>query len=391
MKKIKRETLIKAAASVIFFAVVAAALIWLNTPGPDAAETAARRREYATARVVEVLFDNAEPAGGHAEGRRLGRQDLLLTILDGGRRGEELLLTNFLSVLGNVDVGVGDRIIVQIIHNADGTYQPVIHNYDRWSVVGVFVLVFIAVMAAIGGKKGVLSLMGLGFTIICLWFILIPMVLRGVNPILASVVIVAVTATATLILLDGFTRKALSAILGCVAGVSAAGLSAALVGRLTPLDGFNMGHAEELMLQTAYPDLNLSGLLVCGIFVAALGAVMDVSMTIASAISEMRKLNPRMPAKALFASGMNIGKDAMGTMANTLVLAFFGASLSMVVLARAYDIQFIQLINTDWMAIEILQSVAGTLGIVLTVPFVSFIAAHIISREPAGKGRKVSP
>ena len=129
-----------------------------------------------------------------------------------------------------------------------------------------------------------------------------------------------------------------------------------------------MSEAENLLLYGAEKGLTISGLLVCGVLIAALGAVMDVAMSIASAVWELRENSPQLTRRALFRSGMNIGRDAMGTMANTLILAFAGSSLNLLILVQVYDIPFLQLINTDFICVEVLQSVAGSMGILLTVP-----------------------
>lgn len=186
-------------------------------------------------------------------------------------------------------------------------------------------------------------------------------------------------------MLNGFSQKTLCSVLGCVIGVVVAGGIAALVGNITPMNGFNMPEAENLLLYGADKGMKISGLLVCGVLISALGAVMDVALGIASSIWELHEQNPSLPGRDLFRSGMHIGRDAMGTMANTLILAFAGSSLNMLILVQTYDIPFIQLINTDYICIEIIQSVAGALGILLTVPIVAFISARLMAR-----GKRVS-
>ena len=140
-----------------------------------------------------------------------------------------------------------------------------------------------------------------------------------------------------------------------------------------------MPEAENLILYGADRGLKISGLLVCGVLISALGAVMDVALGIASSVWELREQNPALSAKELFGSGMHIGRDAMGTMANTLILAFAGSSLNMLLLVQTYDIPFIQLINTDYICIEVIQSIAGAMGILLTVPIVAFISAALMA------------
>lgn len=353
--------------------------LWLNRP-QDRDATASSQLVFVPARVTAVLEDDAQPDWDSGEGRRVGTQELEIRLLAGDHKGEILPLTNYLSALYNVDVGVGDRIIVRLITREDGSYYASLFNYDRGLVLGGALLVFCAVLVLLGGRKGVRALLGLVFTLLCLWFLLIPGLIRGLPALPLTIGVVAVTAAASLVLLDGLSRKCLCAVLGCVGGVTAAGLFAALVGWLTPLNGFNMSEAENLMLYGSEQGLHISGLLVCGVLVAALGAVMDVAMSIASAQWELQQQNPGMKAPALFRSGMNIGRDAMGTMANTLILAFAGSSFNLLILIQVYDIPFLQLANTDFLCIEILQSVAGSLGILLTVPLVAAISAWLMAR-----------
>lgn len=359
-------------------ALLVLAALWLNRP-EEGTPTASSQLIFVPAKVTAVLEDDAQPDWENSEGRRIGTQELEIRILSGRHKGEVLPLTNYLSALFNVDVGVGDRVIVRLITQEDGSYYASLFNYDRTLVMGGAMLVFCAVLVLLGGRKGVRALLGLVFTLVCLWFLLIPGLIRGLPAIPLTIAVAAVCAAASLILLDGPSRKSLCAILGCVGGVAAAGLFAALVGALTPMDGFNMSEAENLLLYGAEKGLSIRGLLVCGVLVAALGAVMDVAMSIASSCNELYELNPKLTAGQLFRSGMNIGRDAMGTMANTLILAFAGSSFNLLILIQIYDIPFLQLANTDFLCIEILQSVAGSMGILLTVPLVAAISAYLMA------------
>ena len=142
-----------------------------------------------------------------------------------------------------------------------------------------------------------------------------------------------------------------------------------------------MPEAEDLVLRAYDSPLEIQGLLVSGILIAALGAVMDVAMSISSACAELREVDPQITPGRLFRSGMNIGRDAMGTMANTLILAFAGASFNMLLLFQIYGYPLIQIINSDTMAIELIQSVAGSVGIILTVPLVSLFSALLLPRK----------
>ena len=352
--------------------------------------TAAQKRLFAPAKVTAILADNAQTEPW-SEGLRLGAQQLELEILRGPYKGAVLQAVNYLSAYANVDCRVGTRVIVRLdLDDAGNPYVLSIPNYDRGTVLLAMVGVFALILVLIGGKKGVMALLGLFYTLAGVWFLLIPMVLRGAPPIPSAVAVAALTAAASLLLLTGFSRKTLCAGLGCVCGVAAAGLFAWIVGKLTPISGFNMGEAEDLVLRAGEQPLEIRGLLISGILIASLGAVMDVAMSISSACSELLALDPKITAGRLFRSGMNIGRDAMGTMANTLILAFAGASFNLLLLFQVYGYPMIQIFNSDAMAIELIQSISGSVGILLTVPLVSLFAALLLTRSFPKKPTKPS-
>ena len=379
MKKEKiQHILLRALPMAAVLAVLVCIAVGLNRTEEEQTESDASRMVYASAEVTAVLADNAQEDFQNAEGRRVGDQELEIRILSGDHKDEIMTVTNYMSALFNVDEDQGDRIIVRIMTDEDGSYYASVFNYDRGIVLGAFLLIFFALLAILGGKKGIGALAGLLLTLGCIWFILIPCLIRGVPAIPVTIGVSAVSAAAGLIFLNGYSKKTLCAVCGCVGGVLAAGIAAAAVGTLSPMNGFNMQEAENLILYGADRGLKVSGLLVCGVLISALGAVMDVALGIASSVWEMKEQNPDASAKSLFRSGMQIGKDAMGTMANTLILAFAGSSLNMLILVQTYDIPFLQLINTDSIALEVVQSVAGSVGILLTVPLVAFISARLM-------------
>ncbi len=367
-------------------AALAVCVVWLHRPVEGEVASSASQMVYERAVVTAVLSDDAFPDYDNAEGRRVGTQELEIRIQTGDHKNEVMSLTNYMSALFNVDLKKGDSIIVRIMTDEDGAYYASLFNYNRGRVLGVFVLLFFALLAALGGKKGLGALLGLLFTLGCIWLILIPCLIRGIPAVPVTVGIIAVTAAGALIFLNGFSEKTLCSVLGCVIGVVAAGGIAAAVGAATPMNGFNMSEAENLLLYGADKGLKVSGLLVCGVLISALGAVMDVALGIASAVWELHEQNPALTARQLFRSGMHIGQDAMGTMANTLILAFAGSSLNMLILVQTYEIPFLQLINTDYICIEVIQSIAGAMGILLTVPIVAFISARLMAAQ--GKRRR---
>ena len=376
--KLTKKRWTEIAVSVLLFAVMIAWALALEYTEPDREATAARKRSFAVAEVTDILADNAE-AQDWTEGRRIGQQYLEVRILNGPWKGETLETVNYLTIYTNVDAKVGTRIVVRLdLDDAGQPYIISVPNYNRAPVLIGLLVVFAALLILIGRKKGLTALLGLVYTLCCVWFIQVPMILRGAQPILVTVVIIALTTAASLIFLNGFSRKTLCATLGCIGGVAAAGVFAALCGAISPLNGFNLPEAEELVLRASDSGIKISGLFVSGILIASLGAVMDVAMSISSACWELRELNPELPGKALFRSGMNIGQDAMGTMANTLILAFAGSSLNTLLLFQIFDYPMIQIFNADSIAVEIIRGVAGTIGIILTVPLVALLSAQLM-------------
>lgn len=380
----RRLRLYEILASVLIFAILIGWALALNLTAGDRELTAAQKRMFALAEVTDVLADNASP-DTWTEGRRIGQQLLEVKVLTGEHKGAVLEAANFLSAYANVDAKVGTKVIVRLDVDEQGElYVVSVPAYNRAPVMLGLALIFAALLVIIGRKKGVMALVGLVYTLACIWFIQVPMILRGAEPILVSIIIVALTTAASLLFLTGLSRKTLCAVLGCVCGVGVAGIFAAVSGSISQLNGFNLPEAEDLVLRATQDTVRISGLLVSGILVASLGAVMDVAMSISSSCWELRQLNPGLPKAALFRSGMNIGRDAMGTMANTLILAFAGASLNTLLLFRIYGYPAIQLFNSDAIAVELIRGLAGSIGIILTVPLVAALSAALM---PPAKGR----
>ncbi len=371
----------KLLASFLFCMVFIAILIWINQPLPGEVPTAASQIRFARAHVTEIIRDEAK-AEDWTEGLRIGVQEVYVQIDSGEDRGKTLPAVNYMNAYNNVDLKVGTKIIARMDTDANGlSYIASIPNYNRGPALLGLTVIFVLFLAVFGGKKGIAAILGLAFAIVDIWFLLIPMIRHGINPIFSSVAIAAVTTAVSLVLLNGLSMKTLCATIGCVGGVAMAGAAAALTAVATPINGFNMSEAEELILRADGTSLNISGLLISAILIAALGAVMDVALTITSAVFEMHQLNPELNRQKLIQSGINIGRDAMGTMANTLILAFAGSALNMLILFRIFDYPYLQIINSDMMALEIIQGISGSIGIVMTVPLVAFLSAFICSRK----------
>ena len=342
--------------------------------------------KYEKAKVLKVLSQSLEK--DDSLGLFLGTQDLEVKILTGKHAGEIQAVKNNLSKYYNVLGKEGMEMIVNIDSAGAEHTRTSVFNYNRAPVLYIFAFLFFAVLWGIGGKKGLLSVLGLILTFVCIIFLYIPMLYQGYSPIGAAVLIVVLSSCITLFLLNGWSSKSISAILGTTLGVVIAGIAASAVGTLTHISGLNTEEAESLLLIATKTNMHVPELLFSGILIASLGAIMDVSISVASAIQEVYHTNRELKSNQLFLSGLNVGRDMMGTMSNTLILAFTGTSLNTLILIYSYNVSYYQLMNMNLIAIEVIQGLSGSLAVILTVPIVAFITSRLIPAMNKSQQRK---
>lgn len=374
----KKSLIIKAVAAAIFVAINCLLIFFLNKDKPKFEFKDGFGTEYETARVLAVTDDNTV-IDAKTDNVKKGSMDLKLQILSGRYKGDICFVKNYLSAIYNVDVQENDKVSVRIDTTAEGVYSVSIYNYNRVPLILGLVVLFFLILAAVGGKKGAMAFLGLAYTFVAIVFILIPLAFKGFNPIWVTAAVLAVTTCFSFVLIGDLSKKTAAAVLGTMCGVLFAAILGEAATRIGSLTIYQTDEAEALLLLLSSYPIKLRGLFTAAILISAIGAVMDVSMSVSSAVSEIASLNPGMGFYKLFKSGLNIGRDAMGTMANTLVLAYAGSSLSMMVLIYSYGVSLNQLLNTDFVAIELIMAISGSVGIIMTVPCVAAIAAGIFS------------
>ena len=336
--------------------------------------------DYELGKVMEIIEENLTESE-HQKGILVGTQVLKVKVLTGDHAGETVTVNNALSTYSSVVAKTGKTLVVIIDALDTGEYQVRVFNYYRAPYIYLLGFLFLAVLVLVGGRKGLMSGFGLIYTFFCTLLIFLPLTARGYSPVWSAVVLVIMVTTATMIFINGVGKKTLCAILGTVVGVLLSGIFLFAFEKIMHISGFSTEEAENLLLIGQTTGLKVKYLLFSGILIASLGAVMDTAVSIVSAIYEFHANMPAMKSASLFKAGMNVGKDMIGTMSNTLILAFTGTSLNMIILLYTKNVQFNQLINTNYIAIEVTQAIAGSLGIILTVPITALIAARILVKD----------
>lgn len=380
-----RSALVLLLCGLIFFAAYQEALKTPSTPRSSVQSGVI----YEKAKVVAIT-GGAYQGDQDMEDVPVGKQELTAELISGDYKGQRFSLTNNLSYLYGTVLKEGDTITVAFSLTDGKVENVVLQDYDRTVPLAVIVLLFLLVTILVGGKVGAKSLLGLGLTILCVFVILIPLLLNGWPTLSTVLALCSFVTVITFVVLGGVNRKTVCAILGTIMGVALAMLFGKFACWLLRIDGYKMYVAvptvEPLLQlrQTQDPAhaLRLADLLVGGILLAALGAVNDVAMSISSAMNELIAVNPSLTRRQLFKSGMNIGRDMVGTMTNTLILALVGGSFAMIIYYTSMEPSWVQLMSTTFLSVEMVQALASSIGVILAVPFSVVIGMLLFGMRP---------
>ena len=333
---------------------------------------------FEKAEVTEILQDNLED-----NGTRVGEQKVRVRMLTGVRKGEELEITSSSGYLFGAACKVGMKVIVMQSVAGDTTIASV-YTQDREWVIYIFAALYLLALCAIGGRQGIKGCIGLVFTFFCVIFVYLPLIYRNVSPFGAAVFMCFITTLVTMYMIGGATRKTIAATAGTVAGVVIAGISAWLFSMASGITGYNVSDIETLMTLWNTNGIQVGGLLFSGLLISCLGAVMDVAMSIASALSELKTVNPEMTRRELWRSGRNIGRDMVGTMTNTLILAFLGSGFTLIIYIYSLGLPWHELASSTFLALEVVSGVSSAIGVILAVPVTAEIGAVLFCKNAKG-------
>lgn len=280
------------------------------------------------------------------------------------------------------EVEAGDMVML-FSGNPEGSdpYSWEFADYYRLDKIIILGLVFAAMIILLGGRKGVNTLLSLCFTFTYIFMVFVPSVMNGYNAYASAALTCSFTIIMTLILINGASKKTLATIIGCISGTVIAAVTTAIMSSTLRLTGFVDEHSIYLTMMNPDKPIDLTAIIFAAILIGALGAIMDVAMDLASALYELCDHAPEMTFKKLFRSGMRIGSDIMGTMANTLVLAYIGSSLAGIMLFLTYSSSAMDLLNREAIIVELLQALAGSLAILFTIPFTVIICGFLYLKQ----------
>lgn len=270
------------------------------------------------------------------------------------------------------DVSVGDKYIA---------YKQNVNGREYWGLgepikspkVVYLLIAFFIGLIILGGRKGLTTIVSLSATCLGIFLVFVPSILAGYNIYLNSIVVCIFIILTTLPLVIGLNKKCFAAMCGCLGGVFASGVITIVMTYVMNLSG--MVNEESIYITYINANIDLKAIIFASIIIGSLGATMDVAISIASSMKEIANESKDMTRAKLTLSGLRIGRDIMGTMTNTLILAYIGSSLSVVLLLVAYNTSVFEVINKEMMIVEILQSLTGSIGMLLTIPITAITSS----------------
>ncbi len=300
-------------------------------------------------------------------------------ITRGARKGETVYAVLPISeyVLSNLDeAAVGDGVILYTNGDENVNADWMVAGFERFTAIIWLGVIFTLLVLLFGQSKGVKTMVSLVFTCLAVFYVMLPAIVNGQNIYLWAIVTCIYMIVMTMLFVNGVTKKSFVAGAGCTAGVLVAGIITLIMNNVMKMSGFTDSDSTLIYHLNDEP-LDLTAIIFAAIIIGAVGAIMDVAMDIASSLNELSESVPDITAKKLIRSGFNIGRDIMGTMANTLVLAYIGSSLSCVILLYAYSSSLLDLFNMEMIAMELLQALAGSIGMLLSIPLTTVISAWV--------------
>lgn len=369
-------------------AVIIMVLVGFMNLGSEYYEKAlSKRGETVDAKVLRMTADTLDDDSNSSY--RI--QEFEVKINSGKHSGRTYIMRNTIEKLDvyNIVVENGDNLVLSLMEDENGKVTN-LHIYDksREIYIYLFVCLFFIILLLIGGKSGFRSIFTLIFTGFMIIKLLIPLILKGYSPISMTVLICTIIISVTLLIIGDISKKTLAAIIGTVGGVIVAGVFAMVIGKLCKITGLADEDMQSLVYMTKNYTMNFKGILFSAIIIGSLGAVMDVSISIASSMSEIKAIKSDITNSSLFKSGMNIGKDIMGSMTNTLILAYTGGAMQLMLFFLASGATTKEIVNLEMASVEIIRALSGSIGLAATIPITAMAFIMVGDKSKNMKKKK---
>lgn len=307
------------------------------------------------------------------------KQTADIEIISGNNKGDIIRIDNMLTGNPYYDINLKTNAkVILHVESIDDEIRYSVEDIKRSGILFWLAAIFCGLLVYVGKRKGLYSLVSIILTCGLIYWILSPLILLGIHPVFATILICLISTAVTMHLVGGFNRKSTSAAIGCVLSLIIAGVLSFITVKTAHLTG--LSNENSLFLFSAHPELNFVSITISMMILATLGAVMDVGMSIASTINEIYTVDPTKTVKELFICGMNVGRDIIGTMANTLILVYIGGALPLLMLSSNIDFQ--KFINLNQVVTEIASALIGSIAIVICVPITAFVASELVKNIP---------
>ncbi len=311
-----------------------------------------------------------------------GEQTCELSIGKGLFAGREITGVNFLS--GSLEKDkiyeVGDKALVTISYDGDEVKSAVMSDHYRLDKEAVLAVLFVLLLILFAGKNGVQAIFSFVITVLSIWKILVPCYLKGYSPVWVGIALTAFLTVVILYFVYGIEKRTLVASMGSLLGVLTTCVLGIVFTDLFKIHGAVMANSESL-LYSGYENLDLTAIFMSSIFIGASGAMMDLAVDITAAVSEVVEKKPEIGWLEAAKSGMNVGRAAMGTMTTTLLLAYSGGCVALLMVFMAQGTPVNHILNYKYVAAEVLDTIAGSFGLVTVAPFTALVAGLILTKK----------
>ena len=375
-----RQAFLKKKNSIFLMLIIGLILTAILAAVPTGYEDALiyKDMERATAKITEV-DNSAIKSSGLIQS---GEQSCTLLIEDGIFEGREMTGVNFLS--GSLEKDkiykVGDRALVTISYDGDEINSVVMSDHYRLDKEIILLAAFALLLIIVAGRNGLLAIFSFFITILTIWKILVPAYLKGYPPVWTGILITVFITVIIIFFVYGFDKKTVTASLGSLLGIFTTCILGMIFTDLFRINGAVMPDSESL-LYSGFQHLDLTAIFMSSIFIGASGAMMDLSVDITSAVCEVVEKKPDISWKEAAKSGMNVGRAAMGTMTTTLLLAYSGGDITLLMVFMAQGTPTDHILNYKYVAAEILDTVVGSFGLVTVAPFTALVAGLMLTKK----------